>query len=268
MDPEQDLYSFYDDEPIEPIGVFANESEDDEEVFAQAAFSQPGPAFSQPGPAFSQPGPAFSQPGPAFVQADFDSISPAVKRIETSRMAQANRDAASDEQRAVATQLRAAPLPSPHTSHKSKGNASCMECANTLNKLYIQNGSTIDFAMIDYRWPVNICRHLKPEARCILCYGISMCKHNRDKFRCVKCMGAAYCRDPTHRNRGKNGAALRKTACKDCIAEKSLIGSIFVSEKGNGAEAQGGAKRLIKRKHSTKRRRSVKKKRFTKRNNK
>jgi hypothetical protein len=260
MDPEQDLYSFY-DEPIEPIGVFANES-DDEEAFAQAAFGQPGPAFGQPGP-------AFGQPGPAFTEADlFGSISPAVKRIETSRMAQANRDAASDEQCAVATQLRAAPLPSPHTSHKSKGSASCMECANTLNKLYIQNGSTIDFAMIDYRWPSNICRHLKPEARCILCYGVSMCKHNRDKFRCVKCMGAAYCRDPTHRNRGKNGAALRKTACKDCIAEKSLIGSVFVSEKGNGAEAQGGTKRLIKRKHSTKRRRSVKKKRFTKRNNK
>ena len=262
MDPEEEnLHFFYDDD--EPIGVFANESEDDEEAFAQAAFSQPGPAFSQPGP-------AFVQPGPAFAEADFGSISPAVKKFETLRMAQANRDAASHEQRALATQLREAPSPSPHVSHKSKGNASCMECANTLNKLYtIQNGSTIDFAMIDHRWPANICRHVKPEARCILCYGVSLCKHNRDKFRCVQCMGSAYCRDPTHKNRGKNGAALRKTACKDCISEKSLIGSVFVFEKGNGAEAQGGTKRFIKkRKHSTKRKRSVKRRRLTKRNNK
>lgn len=182
---------------------------------------------------------------------DEDEIGPMARKIKTLEMNKANRDADTDEQRALAIQLRATPTPieESHARHKSKYKESCISCAKMINALYNKFGSNVYFAMADPRWPMYICKHLKPDVRCKECYGVSLCEHNTEKFRCKVC-GNAYCRDPTH-TKGKTGALLRKSACPECIEKR----------KSKMAIAEGGAKRLTKRrKYSVKRRRSFRQK--------
>ena len=180
---------------------------------------------------------------------DEDEIGPMARKIKTLEMNKANRDSDTDEQRALAIQLRATPIEESHAHHKSKYKESCISCAKMINALYIKSGSNVYFAMADPRWPIYICKHLKPDVRCKECYGVSLCEHNTEKFRCKVC-GNAYCRDPTH-TKGKTGVLLRKSACPQCIEKR----------KSKTAIAEGGAKRLTKRrKYSVKRRRSFRQK--------
>jgi hypothetical protein len=177
------------------------------------------------------------------------------RRIETARIAQANRDAASLEKRKLATKLRIEPIQHLDHAHSSRSNMnSCMVCALNVKAFYEQHGSDIDFAMVDSRWPIHICKHLKPSARCASCDGVSLCIHNKERFRCPTC-GNAMCRDPAHEIYRK-GKALRKTACKGCKDAKGAK-SVFEAA-GGGSRARHSIKKkkhsLKKRKHSIKKR--------------
>ena len=174
--------------------------------------------------------------------------------IETARIAQANRDAASLENRELATKLRITPIQNLDHAHSSRSNInSCMVCAMNVKSFYEQHGSDIDFAMVDSRWPKHICKHLKPSARCAFCDGVSLCIHNKEKFRCPTC-GNAMCRDPAHEIYRK-GKALRKTACKGC---KDAKGTKSVFEAAGGGRVRHSMKKMKhsikKRKHSIKKR--------------
>lgn len=174
--------------------------------------------------------------------------------IETARIAQANRDAASLENRELATKLRITPIQNLDHAHSSRSNInSCMVCAINVKSFYEQHGSDIDFAMVDSRWPKHICKHLKPSARCAFCDGVSLCIHNKEKFRCPTC-GNAMCRDPAHEIYRK-GKALRKTACKGC---KDAKGTKSVFEAAGGGRFKHSMK---KRKHSMKKKKQSIKKR-------
>lgn len=192
------------------------------------------------------------------------------RRIETARIAQANRDAASLEKRKLATKLRIEPIQHLDHAHSSRSNMnSCMVCALNVKAFYEQHGSDIDFAMVDSRWPIHICKHLKPSARCASCDGVSLCIHNKERFRCPTC-GNAMCRDPAHEIYRK-GKALRKTACKGCKDAKGAK-SVFESA-GGGSRARHSIKKrkhsLKKRKHSIKKRKhSIKKRKHSIKNKK
>jgi hypothetical protein len=144
---------------------------DDLDSFGQGASAfdqedQGALAFGQGESAFWQTA-TFDQQAPAFGQgAAFDDSREARKR-RVSQAAQANRNAASPEQHELAIKLRSFPIPPidhKHISSQSRNN--CRKCANIINDLYQQHGSTIDFAMIDPRWPYFICKHLKSSFIC------------------------------------------------------------------------------------------------------
>jgi hypothetical protein len=184
------------------------------------------------------------------------------RKIETARIAQANRDAASLEKRKLAAKLRIEPIQHLDHVHSSRSNInSCMVCAMNVKAFYEQRGSDIDFAMVDSRWPIHICKHLKPNARCASCDGVSLCIHNKERFRCPTC-GNAMCRDPAHEIYRK-GKPLRKTACKGCKDAKGPK-SVFEAAGGKGKKhSMKRRKHSIKgkKKHSMKRRKhSIKRK--------
>jgi hypothetical protein len=177
------------------------------------------------------------------------------RKMEVARIAQANRDAASPEERDLATRLRVTQIPDfdhPHTSSSHK--SSCIGCARGVADFYGQNGSTIDFAMIDSRWPRFICKHLKASYRCIDCDGVSLCLHGRERFRCPTC-GNAMCHDPLH-EKYRKFKPLRKNKCPGCKEAKM--------ETMNASKGGGSIKRkhsLRKRKHSSRKRKHSSRKR-------
>ncbi len=190
---------------------------------------------------------------------DPEEINPMKVKSETLRIAQANREAASPEQHALAMKLRSTPIQDFH-AHKSNKN-NCIDCAKKLNDLYLQSGSNIDFAMVDSRWPKYICKHLKPDVRCSNCYGISLCMHNKERFRCTIC-GNSICHDPTHEIYRKI-KPLRKSNCPGC--KEKNIQKKGVS-KGGSTKKKQSKKR--KQPHSTKRkqRKQLMKKGYSKKN--
>lgn len=192
--------------------------------------------------------------GAAFVDVE-DLIT--ARKNEVARIAQANRDAASPEQRELATRLRVAPIQDLHTAHPSSSHAgSCISCARTLADFYKQNGSIIDFAMIDSRWPRFICKHLKVSYRCVDCHGLSLCMHGKEKYRCPIC-GNGMCRDPTHEIYRKK-TLLRKSNCPGCKEAKKKLSGLF---KGGSTKRKNYLK---KRKYSIKKRKYSIKKRDSK----
>ena len=174
------------------------------------------------------------------------------RKNEVARIAQANRDAASPEQRELASRLRVAPIQELHHEHPSSSHAgSCIFCARALSDFYKKNGSTIDFAMIDSRWPRFICKHLKVTYRCIVCDGLSLCMHGKEKFRCPMC-GNGMCRDPMHEIYRKK-TLLRKSKCPGCKEAKKESTGIF---KGGSTKRKNYSKKRkysIKKKYSKKR---------------
>jgi hypothetical protein len=178
------------------------------------------------------------------------------RKMEVVRIAQAKRDAASPEERELASRLRVTPIPNfdhPHTSSSHK--SSCIGCARGVADFYQQNGSNIDFAMIDSRWPRFICKHLKASYRCIDCDGVSLCLHGRERFRCPTC-GNGMCHDPMH-EKYRKFKPLRKNKCPGC--KEAKMEAMNVSKGGDGSIKIKRSSR--KRKHSSKKRKHSSRKR-------
>jgi hypothetical protein len=175
------------------------------------------------------------------------------RKIEVARIAQANRDAASHEERELASRLRVTPIPNfdhPHTSSSHK--SSCIGCAKGVVGFYEQNGSNIDFAMIDSRWPRFICKHLKASYRCIECDGVSLCLHGRERFRCPTC-GNGMCHDPMH-EKYRKFKPLRKNKCPGC--KEAKMATLDIISKGGSSKRKYFSK--IKRYSMKKRHLSMK----------
>ena len=142
------------------------------------------------------------------------------RKIEVERIAQANRDAASPQEREIANMLRDTQIQNLHPTHKDSANkSSCIFCARGIASFYEQNGSNIYFAMIDSRWPRFICKHLKVSYRCSECDGVSLCLHGRERFRCPVC-GNGMCHNPEH-EKYRKFKPLRKNNCPGCKKVKS-----------------------------------------------
>ena len=185
------------------------------------------------------------------------------RKMEIVRIAQAKRDAASPEERELASRLRVTPITNfdhPHTSSSHK--SSCIGCARGVAGFYEQNGSNIDFAMIDSRWPRFICKHLKASYRCIDCDGVSLCLHGRERFRCPMC-GSGMCHDPAH-EKYRKFKPLRKNKCPGC--KEAKMEAMNVS-KGGGSRKRKHSSMKIKRSSIKRRQFSKKRKHSSKKGN-
>lgn len=259
---DSDPFGYLDDDvDVRAFGKGAVFGDDDEEVGEEAAFEEP----SGQGAAFKEP----SGQGAAFDDIE-DSIN--ARKNQVAQIAQANRDAASLEERELATRLRVTPIASVnHLHNRDKNKNNCIACAKSIANFYVQNGSNIDFAMIDSRWPTYICKHLIPRSRCSKCYGVSLCVHNVDKYRCPKC-GNAMCRDPAHEVYRKN-KPLRKSNCPGCKEAKKEVKGIskggstkrkYSLSKRKKYSMKNGYYALKSRKYFSKNRNYQLKKRFSK----
>jgi len=165
---------------------------------------------------YSEPRP---KPSSVYDLYDLTHVNPVMKRrISTLQEAVETRQAASSEQKQLAEELKKRELPNNHTYTKKRCTINCIKCARNLNELYTSNGSNIYFAMVDPRWPRSICKHLKPDYKCVSCNGSSICEHNKERYTCQKC-GNGICRKPEHAQYIVV-KPLRKSVCPGCKEDR------------------------------------------------
>ena len=118
-----------------------------------------------------------------------------------------------------------------HSTHRQKKKSSCITCAKKLADHY-----GIKRAMLDLRWPGEICEHRHQRGLCKSCGGVSLCPHGKEKYYCKECdgKGTKLCRH-----------GIIERACKPCKAEKKTAQAGSAEAAAGPAEAVAGPAKAV-----------------------